>query len=231
MKHICIMLLSLIPSLSFPAELPFHSQSNQDSFLYNHVFKDKKNGVFVDIGANDGITFSNTYFFEKEMGWTGICVEPIPEIFDKLRANRNCHCILGCISNKTGPIDFLVIQDSTYRNDMLSGIFEKFDPRQLAIIQRQIAQGNGTSKIIPVQSYSLTQLLLEHHIPNVDYLSIDTEGGELDILKSIDFSKVDIEIIDVENNFHSPDFQTFLESVGYKKIAILAQDEIYQKST
>ena len=51
MKHICIMLLSLIPSLSFPAELPFHSQSNQDSFLYNHVFKDKKNGVFVDIGA------------------------------------------------------------------------------------------------------------------------------------------------------------------------------------
>jgi hypothetical protein len=71
--------------------MKFYSQNNQDKII-NHLLK-KKNGVFLDIGANDGITISNTYYFEKKLNWTGLCIEPIGEVFNILSTNRNCLCL------------------------------------------------------------------------------------------------------------------------------------------
>ena len=71
-----------------------YGQYKQDKYL-DTLFKKKSNGTFVDIGAHDGVTFSNSYFFEKERNWKGICVEPIPEIFSKLDETRNCIKING----------------------------------------------------------------------------------------------------------------------------------------
>ena len=56
----------------------FFSQTGQDRLLFEHFFRGKRNGVFVDVGAYDGTTFSNTLFFERSMGWSGLCVEPLP---------------------------------------------------------------------------------------------------------------------------------------------------------
>lgn len=53
--------------------------------MNERFFKNLKNGVFFDIGAHDGVSLSNTYFFEKELGWSGICLEPIPEVFERLK--------------------------------------------------------------------------------------------------------------------------------------------------
>jgi hypothetical protein len=64
----------------------YYSQIRQDRYI-DFFFSKKRNGVFVDIGANDGVTLSNTYFLEKERHWTGICIEPIPSSFEKLKAN------------------------------------------------------------------------------------------------------------------------------------------------
>ena len=77
--------------------MEYKSQHKQDEFVVNY-FKGKKNGVFVDIGAHDGITLSNTYVLEKELGWTGICVEPMDHEYKKLTECRNCitcHCEIG----------------------------------------------------------------------------------------------------------------------------------------
>ncbi len=63
----------------------FHSQVGQDRFLLENFFRGKRGGVFVDIGAYDGETFSNSLFFERTMGWTGLCVEPLPSAFEKLQ--------------------------------------------------------------------------------------------------------------------------------------------------
>lgn len=86
----------------------------------------------------------------------------------------------------------------------------------------------GSAEIIQVQCYNLNDLLNEQNISHVDYLSIDTEGGEFDILRSIDFSRISIDVIDVENNYREA-FEPFLATFGYKKIASLGADEIYKK--
>lgn len=206
-------------------EQQFYSQYQQDQYIYENFFKNKRNGVFVDIGAHDGVTLSNTYFFEKFMGWTGICVEPIPEVYDRLKINRNCLCIQGCIFDDRDDVPFLKI---TGWAEMLSGIIENYDPEHIKRIQWEIELNGGYSEVIKVKCYNLNQLLLNNHIQHIDYLSIDTEGGELTILRSIDFSRLDIDIIEVENNYHGP-FQEFLEPLGYKLICSLGPDEIYQK--
>ena len=72
--------------------MKFHSQIGQDRFLLEHFFRGRRGGVFVDIGAYDGEMFSNTLFFERSMGWTGLCVEPLPSAFAKLAATRRSIC-------------------------------------------------------------------------------------------------------------------------------------------
>ncbi len=62
----------------------YYSQDGQDEFLDRSVFKGRKSGFFVEIGAHDGVRFSNSAFLERERGWRGICVEPHPKIFPEL---------------------------------------------------------------------------------------------------------------------------------------------------
>ena len=227
------LLVSLIKNLFFIAFLCgtlysneiFYSQKGQDRFLHEQVFKGKRNGVFVDIGAYDGVTLSNSYFFEQTLGWTGICIEPIPAAFEKLKSIRKATCIQGCISDKYETASFMHVQGCP---EMLSGILENLDPRHVERILDEIKQDGGSYEIIPVRCYNINTLLLDHGVTCVDYLSLDIEGGELDVLKSIDYSQIDIDIIDVENNY-GVDFQSFLQSKGYIKIADIYPDEIYQK--
>lgn len=76
----------------------YYSQCGQDEYLNRKIFKNRKNGLFLDIGANDCISFSNTYFFEKELNWKGICIESLPEVFKELEKNRVSINIRGVCS-------------------------------------------------------------------------------------------------------------------------------------
>lgn len=84
----------------------YHNQVEQDKILNKMFFKNKKYGMFLDIGAHDGLTGSNSCFFERELQWTGICIEPIPEIYEQLCKNRKCKCINACAYNKNGTTKF-----------------------------------------------------------------------------------------------------------------------------
>ncbi|MDP3889520.1 MAG: FkbM family methyltransferase [bacterium] len=221
-----VLIVSCLPN----AHAKYYSQCQQDKFINEFFFKNKKNGVFVDIGAHDGMSFSNTYFFESELGWHGICIEPLPEIFSQLQKNRKCICINGCISNKSGEAQFLKV-GGPCEIQMLSGLLEKYDPRHVNRIKRELASCGGMATIISVPCFTINEILKKYNTFHIDYLSIDTEGGELDILKSIDFDTFDIKIIDVENNYNDPEFRNFLEKKGYTYVTTLAwQDEIYAKN-
>ena len=74
----------------------FYSQDGQDIYLENNVFKGYKNGFYVDVGAHDGISINNTLYFEKNNNWTGINIEPIKKVFDKLVINRPNNINLNC---------------------------------------------------------------------------------------------------------------------------------------
>ncbi len=212
-----------------PQKITYYSQFDQDKYLNEHYFKDKIGGVFIDIGAHDGIKFSNTLFFEKYLGWKGICIEPMPDIFQELIRNRTCTCINGCIANFNGTARFLKITSPYLGAHMLSGIIEKYVPAHMERIMKELAQYGGSSEVIDVHCYALMDVVKDNNIFYIDYMSIDTEGGEFEILQSIDFSLLQIDIIDVENNYEDNRIRDFLEAQGYEYITRLEVDEIYKK--
>jgi FkbM family methyltransferase len=208
--------------------MEFHSQHEQDKYLFENFFKNKKDcGFFLDIGAHDGVDISNTLFFEKELGWNGICVEPMKNRFDSLVKNRKCICINGCISDSEGEEDFVIFPEYT---DMLSGLAKTFDDNIKEIVDSKIkTQNNDSSKIIKVKTFLVNKILEEHNITHIDFVSIDTEGAELSILQTIDFEKINIDYFTIENNNYDNKIKSFMKSKGYKLMEILGCDEIYTK--
>ena len=202
----------------------YYSQCGQDKFLNEKIFKGKKNGIFVDIGANDGITFSNTYFFEKELGWSGMCFEPLIQTFGKLKMNRSSININACASNEDKLEIFLSI---TGYGEMLSGLKNKYDPKHLQRIYDTNNEHGGNIDEIQVQCYDINKILIKHDFKSIDLLSVDTEGNELEILKSINYEIIHIKAIAVENNYRSPEFNQILSVKGFSKVKTLGSDEIY----
>lgn len=204
----------------------YYSQSGQDKYLNKKLFRNKRNGFFLDIGANDGVTYSNTYFFEKELGWKGICIEPIPSVFEKLENNRKSININGCISDFEGEGVFYEV--SGYA-EMLSGLKSKYDSRHLNRIKNEIKEYGGSLKETTVKCFNLNKILEAHNVQKIDYCSIDIEGGELDVLRTIDFNKIHVRAISVENNYSDIHIYQLLTEKGFEKITNLGGDEIYIK--
>lgn len=225
MKRYALLVIICFFHSSLVRSNTYYSQSDQDKFIYEHFFQHKKNGFFIEIGAFDGISYSNTYFFER-IGWKGICIEPIPDIYQQLITHRTCLCIQGCIAAKSGQADFLIVDGPSI---MLSGLLNNYDPRHLKRINEELEKYGGTKKIIKIKCFTLDEILKTYNISHIDYLSLDTEGGELEILKSINFDKTYIHIIAVENNYNDPEFQSFLKTKGYEFVVRLDGDEIYKK--
>lgn len=205
---------------------PYYSQYQQDRFLNENIFHNKQNGVFVEIGAHDGISYSNTYYFEKNLNWRGLCIEPHPDRFRELIKNRgkNTICLPIAIANNNGESKFLQIQGGP---EMLSGLLDHYDPKHLLRIDKELDRFGGDKTVINVKISKLQKVFEANNINHVDLLSIDTEGSELEILKSIDFSKVTIDIIMVENNYRSDLICDYLTSHNYRKIKTIDADEIY----
>lgn len=219
-KHLAFLLL-------FTTSLcPYYSQHGQDKYVESHFFPTKTDGVFVDIGASDGKTFSDSLYFEQK-GWKGICVEPMKERFEKLSAIRSSKNIFGCVAPTTGTKAFTKV----YLDGKLSGfsgLTEKYDPKHKEHIKKKIEELGGSTEEIKISCFNIMDILKDVGVTHIDFLIIDTEGGELDILKSIDFDTVFVDVITVENNYNSPEFKEFLESKDFVFIKRLECDEIYR---
>ncbi|MCQ6274870.1 FkbM family methyltransferase [Bacillus sp. V3B] len=204
--------------------MPYYSQIGQDKYTNEKIFKGMENGFFVDVGAHDGIELSNSYFFEKVKGWKGICIEPLPEVYKLLKKNRNCICIEGAISTQNGYQDFLQLQGDIA---MLSGLENNYDNRHRANVNRRIKESGQNPKIIKVQTFPLQSVLNQYNVTHIDLLSIDTEGSELQVLQSINYNKVKIECIILENGFNDEHVRDFLSGKGFKLVKRLSWDDVY----
>jgi FkbM family methyltransferase len=177
----------------------YYSQDNQDKYLEENVFKGYKNGIYVDVGAHDGVSFNNTLYFEKTNNWTGINIEPIKKVYDKLVINRpNSINLNYAVSNKDGETEFLC---NTGYSEMISGIKDTFDPRHLQRLQNENTNYGSSTEVITVKTKKLETIFDENNITHVNYLSIDVEGAEFEVIKSINFNKVFIDVIGFENNY------------------------------
>lgn len=164
------------------------SQLAQDLHVLDY-FQFEKERFFLDIGANDGISLSNSYLLEKDFNWSGICSEPLPPAYEKLIKCRTAICDNNAVFREGGlSLDFS-------ESNLLSGITSHIDCHHNA------KEGN----IIKVNTITLQDLLENNNAPKIiDYFSLDTEGTELEILKSVDFSKYKFLYINLEHNYIQP---------------------------
>jgi FkbM family methyltransferase len=202
------------------------SQHGQDLFVYETFFKHSESkGYFVDVGAYDGVTFSNSLFFERHLGWSGICIEPLPAAFAQLRSSRAAVCLNCAVAEREGTGEFVDVDMPNF-GKMYSGLRREYDPRHVDILRRH-AVG---SRLIQVPMRRLPDVLDENGVRKVDYMSIDTEGGELKILKTLDLNLYDIRVISVENNYSSPAIRYYLTSSGYRLVNVFSGfDDLYAK--
>jgi FkbM family methyltransferase len=202
--------------------MEFYSQYGQDKFVYTNYFANKSNGYFVDIGAHDGEAGSNSLFFER-LGWRGVCFEPIPSVFHKLDQIRTCDKRQIAISDKQGTAEFFVLKGYS---EALSGLVGYYPDQHIARINRELQEHEQEFEYITVQTSTFNEAITETVI---DFLSIDTEGSELSILKSIDFGKYDIKVITVEANYGPYELDQFLHPLGYENVQSLGCDCVYVK--
>jgi FkbM family methyltransferase len=214
----------------------YKSQYSQDKFIDEYL-KRKENGVFLDVGAHDGVFLSNSYFFEKARHWRGLCVEPNPRLYKDLVRNRDCDCLDGAVSDKEGMFDFLDLEGV----EALGGLVDKYDPLHMQRVNRDFEKYQGKSRrIIQVRCYDINKVLEDKEMFRIDYCSIDTEGGELEILKSLDLDRFFVASFTIENNYPSSGFfkriinrmrgasiEGYLSKKGYRLIERLGCDEVY----
>ena len=140
------------PASNFTAHVDqYKSQYLQDILLDRWIFCGLTGGIFVDIGAHDGVAYSNSFVFERLRGWRGVCVEPNPAVFAQLAVNRQCTTFNCCVSDAAGTVPFLKI--SGY-SEMLSGIVEKYEPEHRERVERELKQFGGSSEVISIQTRS-----------------------------------------------------------------------------
>ena len=208
--------------------MTFYSQLGQDRILDEEIFKGRRGGVFVDVGAHDGTTYSNTRFFEEERGWTGVCIEPLPEAFDKLRATRACTCVRACIGDYDGHCDFLRVSSPRVNTEMLSGVVDRYDPRHRERVDAEVAHYGGSVDVLTVPMRRLESVLRDERIDRVTLVSIDTEGSELEILRSFDPAALGVRCLLVENNYADPQIENTLTDRGYRLFRTLhGYEQIY----
>lgn len=178
--------------------LESRSETGQDFFaLFSNHFK--QNGTFLEFGAYDGVAFSNTFLLETHFSWQGVLIDPIPKHFEEMKLNRNCISIHAAIT--ANKCEFVQIRELPASN-----------------LSSPVSKSRFTDKIHRVPAFTLTEII-DRYFPSksLDFLSIDVEGEDLEILASVDFSKYEINSISVEHNNrdNSEELLKYMEQSGY----------------
>jgi len=146
----------------------------------------KKNGYFIEIGAGDGVYASNTHYMEKNLNWSGLCVEPNDLSFNKLKLNRECY-----ISN-----DLVYSESDVQLNFVLDGTLSGIINKNTGGMVRK-----GDKEYVMLKSISIKDLLNKYNVPtHIDYCSIDIEGQEYEVLKNFPFDKYTVSCWTIEHN-------------------------------
>lgn len=152
----------------------------------------KRDGFFVEFGVTNGITMSNSHLLEKHYGWRGIVAEPNPEYHERLAKERDCTIDHRCVYSRTGEtMTFLCTEKAMFSR------LEAINPED-----HNEDTMRAESRPVPVETVSLGDLLDQHGAPDeIDYMSVDTEGSEYEILSAFDFDRRLVRLLTVEHNF------------------------------
>ena len=166
----------------------------------------KREGFFVDFGATNGTTMSNSLILERNFDWTGIVAEPNPVFHENLARSRGCHISHKCVHSVSGET-----------MDFIMAARPMFSRLEAASDGLEFAEG-GIDDRIAVATITLNDLLDEYDAPEViDFISIDTEGSELDIMSQFDFSRRHVRLFAIEHNHEErrDDILALMTANGY----------------
>lgn len=208
----------------------YYAQCQEDILLNEYIFKNKQNGIYVELGALDGILYSNTKFFEDQLNWTGILIEPHPEKFKSLQLNRpNNFLFNNLVSCHKEPLEFRYFVDC---HAAVSGV-------ENTLSQWHIDTFYEPCNFLPqnkifIKPVSLTEIVRSTNLTHIDFLSLDVEGHEYEVLKSWDFS-IPINIILIETLGVEPEKDELCREIliknNYKFITKFSHNEIYAHET
>ncbi len=197
-----------------------YSQNNEQEVILDY-FKDFK-GTFLDLGSNDGQTFSNTRAL-AERGWRGVCVEPSPTAFAKLKElykGTEVYCYNFAIG---------VVNDKVNLLDMSSHIGNGDTSLLSTLKQEETQRWKGTKfEPVEVQCYRYKTFLNRVKFKTFDFISIDIEGMEVDVMNQMDFK--DVKLVCAEWN-SKPEVKTEFDRIlyGFKVIYTSGENLIYAK--
>jgi len=206
-------------------------QTGQVQAILDH-FKNKRNGFFIEAGAWDGEQLSNTLYLETELGWEGLLVEPNKPIYDILVGKqRNAYSINSCLATDkhaqrvkfdTADVYGAIDDDNDPENSRWKQIKTAWAPSYL---HKEIERETVLTQCFPIFS-----ILLSLGLPRVDFFSLDIEGAEMAVLKTIPFDKVDIEVFLIETDKTNVTQMTaFMSSVGYEMTPMPPYDHLFIK--
>ena len=207
-------LTRLAPSL-MPPKYEYYNETNNDRWIIEYIFPARRGGYFREVGAANGKASSSCYLLEKELGWTGICVEPNDYFFKQLVLNRpNSVCKHVCLANHCGTVVFIEGSEDTV-SPYLSGI-----KTNLETIKYQGNEVVQKGKAVKKDAITLEALLKRHQAPQIiDYAAFDIEGSELEVLKVFPFSEYTFLSLSLEcdGSILSPITQ-LLTTNGYRQV-------------
>jgi FkbM family methyltransferase len=192
--------------------------------LIRQYFPNKKYGRCIEVGAVDGIYLSNTLHFEQS-GWDVLCIEPIPNYYNKLKKNRKNSLNFAISDENKDSVEFTVVRLSNSNESAISGLN----------IQKELiplhSKWNPELKKIKVSCRRLDWCIEKYfNFEDIDFISIDTEGTELDVLKSFDVNNYNIKLLVVENNFNDSDIELYLNTKGWIKDKRVEVNDFYIKN-
>jgi FkbM family methyltransferase len=191
---------------STPTADSYRSQNGEDRWLEAH-FDAKRSGFYVEVGAYDGVNLSNTYHFEQS-GWTGILVEPDPEMAERCRRERPRSTTFQCAAGEdAGEISFFKVAGG-----------EVYSTTSLSAAHRERLDRMGLAwREVRVAVRTLDSILEEARASRVDFVSIDVEGGELAVLRGFDIGRWKPGVVIVETNAarRDPAIRRYFVTHGY----------------
>ncbi len=206
----------------------YFSQAGQDRYLDERIFRSKRNGTFVEIGGYDGWMGSNCVFFEKVLGWTGLVVEASPQFVQRIGETRSAEVVHAAVSDQDGTAEFLEVTSGLTQ---MGGLMDHYPGEALGRIRRD---KRHAETVVTVPATRLDTLLRARGLQKIDYCSIDVEGAERAVLRSLDFDEFDIAALSIENNRSGPapaSYADIMGPAGYRQVAVLGKDEIWVKGS